>query len=179
MSHHFAHDLALAAAGEPVTPQIIADAMEVLTDPATSRDDKAALYGVLHQIQLRINRVLRSAKDDLIVGMERDGVKELGPLSIKSTAIDVAWPCNAEDNWADIEVQDAMAMLVKIAPDYIRHVPEHYEIRTAELGAGIAAGDPVARELHNECKRRGWRTEEGRRLSLAVREVKAPRKEAA
>lgn len=155
------------------------DALDLLANPATSRDDKAALWAVLHQWQLRINRVLRAEKDALIVSMERDGLRDLGPLSIKSSSIDPAWPCNDEGNWGDAGVQDAMQMLAKIAPDYIRHVPDHFEIRTAELGKGVVEGDPVARELHAECKRRGWRTEAGRRLSLAVREAKPPTKEAA
>lgn len=155
---------------------VIDDAMTRLADPGTPVEDRAAVYAVLHQVQLRINRGLRKAKDDLIVHMEREGIRDMGPLSVKASSIDPRWPCNDEENWADLGVQDAMTMLVKIAPDYIRHVPEHYEIRTAELGAGIAAGDPVAKELHRECKRRGWRTEEGRRLSLAVKE---PRSKAA
>jgi hypothetical protein len=154
------------------TPQVIADAMEALADPTTHRDDRAALYGVLHQIQLRINRVLRSAKDDLLIGMERDGLRELGPLSIKATAIDVEWPANAPENHGDATVQEAMETYAKIAPDYFVHIPAHWEIATAALGKGVAEGDPVARELHAECKRRGWRKEAGRRLSLAVREVR-------
>ncbi len=160
------------------TPPIIADAIAAVQDRSLPIEDRAALYGVLHQIQLRVNRALRAAKDDIIVHLESTGLRELGPLSVKATAIDVAWPCNDEANWSDATVQDAMAMLARIAPDYIREVPFHYEIRTAELGAGVANNDPVARELHREIKVRGWRTEAGRRLSLAVREAK-PKGEAA
>ena len=154
------------------TPQIIADAMDALQNPETPIEDKAAIYGVLHQMQLRMNRALRSAKDDLIVHMEANGIREFGPLSVKTSAIDVKWPCNDEGNWGDSTVQEAMAVYAKVAPDYFRHVPDHWEVRTAELGAGIAAGDPVAKRLHVELKEHGWRTEEGRRLSLAVREVR-------
>ncbi len=153
------------------TPQVIADAMEAVQDRSLPIEDRAAVYSVLHQIQLRINRALKAAKDDIVIAVDDAPDKRLGPLSIRATAIDAKWPCNDEENWTDATVQDAMAMLHKIAPDYIRHVPEHYEIRTAELGRGVYDADPVARELHAECKRRGWRTEEGRRLSLAVREV--------
>lgn len=154
-------------------------ALGVLTDPVASPDDKAAAYAALHQVQLRINRALKATKDELIAHMESNGFRDMGPLSVKSTAIDVKWPANDEDNWGDFTVQEAMEVYAKIAPDYFRHVPEHWEVRTAELGAGVAAGDPAAKRLHRELKEHGWRTEEGRRLSLAVREVKAPQEEAA
>lgn len=154
-------------------------ALEVLDNQMVTIEDRGGAYALLHQIQLRINRALKKHKDELILHIEGNKLKALGPLSVKATAIDVAWPCNDESNWTDLTVQDAMQMLAKVAPEYIRHVPDHYEIRTAELGAAVHAGDPVARQLHAECKARGWRTEEGRRLSLAVQEVKPPRKEAA
>lgn len=158
-------------------PAVITDAMSVLQDREASIENRGAMYALLHQIQLRINRALKTAKDDLIVHLETSGTREMGPLSVKATAIDVKWPANDESNWGDAQVQDAMAEYAKVAPDYFRHVPEHWEVRTAELGAGVAAGDPLARRLHNEMKAHGWRTEEGRRLSLAVREV-TPRKAA-
>ncbi len=157
------------------TPPIIADAMAAVQDRSLPIEDRAALWAVLWKLQIMANRALRAAKDDIIVHLESNGLRELGPLSVKATAIDVAWPCNDEANWTDETIQDAMAMLARIAPDYIREVPFHYEIRTAELGAGMANNDPVARELHREIKVRGWRKEAGRRLSLAVREVKAPK----
>lgn len=112
---------------------VIADAMEAVQDRALAIEDRAALYGVLHQVQLRINRALRAAKDDLIVYLESTGLRELGPLSTKATAIDVKWPANDEANWADATVQEAMELYAKVAPEYFRH---------------------------------------GRRLSLAVREVR-------
>jgi hypothetical protein len=71
-----------------------------------------------------------------------------------------------------------MAMLIKIAPDFVRHVPEHYEIRTAELGAAVHAGDPVARQLYRELTDRGWRKEGRRRKSLAIREAPTGKKAA-
>lgn len=154
------------------TPQAIYDAMHVVSDRDVPIEDRAALYAVLQQIQLRINRALRLAKDDLIVHLESNGLRDFGPLSIKATAIDVAWPANDEANWTDVTVQDAMTTYSRIAPEYFRLVPEHWELRTAALGAGVAAGDPVAKRLHRECKEHGWRTEVGRRLSLAVKEVK-------
>ena len=62
--------------------------VQQVADPEASRDDKAAAWAVGHQVQLRINRMLKASRDDLIVSMERDGLKELGPLSIKSSAVD-------------------------------------------------------------------------------------------
>lgn len=147
-------------------------AIEVLGERELSIEDRGAAYAVLHQIQLRINRALRKAKDDLIVHIEGNHLKALGPLSIKATPIDVAWPCNAEGNWGDAGLQEELEAYRKIAPDFIRAVPAHYEIRTAELGAAVHGGDSVARQLHTIAKDRGWRTEEGRRLSLAVREAR-------
>ena len=144
--------------------------LRILADPSVTPDDRAAAYSVIHQVQLRLNRALRAVKDELIIHMEREGLRELGPLSVKATSIDVAWPCNAEGNWIDAQIQDAMALYAKVAPEYFRHVPEHWEVRTAELGAGVASGDPVARRLHTELKDKGWRTDQGKRLSLAVRE---------
>ena len=153
------------------TPKV-AELMDELANPEATVDDRAAAYSVLHQVQLRINRALRAAKDDLIVYMESNGLRDMGPLSVKATAIDVKWPANDEGNWGDSSVQEAMEQYAKVAPEYFRHVPDHWEIDSAALGAGVAEGDPVAQQLHRECKEKGWRTEVGRRLSLAVREAR-------
>lgn len=148
-------------------------ALEALTDTRLTIEDRAGAYAVIHQVQLRLNRALRKVKYDLIVYMKSNDLRALGPLSIKSTAFDVEWPCNAEANWADATVQDTFRdILLPIAPEFIRQVPAHYEIRTAELGAAVHAGDPLAIQLHREVKARGWRTEGGRRLSLEVKEAR-------
>lgn len=148
-------------------------ALEALGDKALTVDDRAAAYGVLHQVQLRINRALKAVRDELILHMERNKLKALGPLTVKSTAIDVCWPCNDPDNWADATVQDTLRDVVRpITPEFVRYVPQHYEINTTALGEAVHMGDPAALQLHQELKARGWRTEEGRRLSLAVKEVK-------
>jgi len=155
---------------ELVEVPTIEHALEIVGSREVTIEDRGAAYALLHQIQLRINRVLRTAKDDLIVHLESNHLKALGPLSIKATAIDARYIVNDEGNWQDAGVQDELATLAKVAPDYIRRVPEHYEIRTAELGQGVHNADPVARKLWTIAKERGWRIEEGRRLSLAVRE---------
>ena len=148
-------------------------ALEALTDTRLTIEDRAGAYAVIHQVQLRLNRALRKVKDDLIVYMKSNDLKALGPLTIKSTPFDVEWPINAEGNWTDILAQDTIRdVLLPIAPEFIRQVPAHYEIRTAELGKAVHAGDPVAITLHKMLKERGWRTEAGRRLSLEVKEAK-------
>lgn len=148
-------------------------ALEALTDTRLTIEDRAGAYGVIHQVQLRLNRALRKVKDDLIVYMKANDLKALGPLSIKSTPFDVEWPCNAEANWTDATTQDTFRdVLLPIAPEYVKEVPAHYEIRTAELGTAVHLGDPLALQLHREIKARGWRTEGGRRLSLEVKEAK-------
>ncbi len=83
------------------------------------------------------------------------------------------WPINDPGNWTDDTAQGWLAAIRATAVEYVREVPAHLEIDTKALGAGMAEGDPVAKELHRLLKRSGYRTEAGRRLSLAVREVVA------
>lgn len=146
--------------------------LAAIEDTELAVEDRAASYAVLHQIQLRINRVLRKVKDELIVYIESNDLKALGPLSVKASSIDPRYPVNDEGNWGDAGVQEELEQLAKIAPDFIRRVPEHYEIRTTELGSAVHAGDPVAIQLWTMCKERRWRIDEGKRLSLAVAEAK-------
>jgi hypothetical protein len=148
-------------------------ALEALTDTRLTIEDRAGAYAVIHQVQLRLNRALRKVRDELIFHMESNGLKSLGPLSVKRTAIDVEWPCNIEANWTDATVQDTFRdVLLPIAPEFIRKIPAHYELDTAALGAAVHLGDPLALQLHREVKARGWRTEAGKRLSLEVKEAK-------
>lgn len=152
--------------------------LAVLGDPAASLADRIAAYAVAHQWQLRVNRVLRASRDDLIVGMTRDGLNELGPVSIKASAVDPSYPANEPDNWTDAGVQDAMAALRanRDTRGYIRAVPAHLEIDVLALAADVQLGVQAALNLYRELNRRRWRVESARRLSLAVRE---PRGEAA
>lgn len=153
-------------------PDAIADALTLLADESTPVDDRAALYATLHQVQLRINRVLRKARDPLVVHMETNRLREMGPLSVKATAFDVTWPCNEPGNWDDAGIQDEMVAMAAAAPEFFIHVPAHWEVVPAALGAAVHAGDPVARQIHRRMSEAGWRREAGRRLSLAVREAK-------
>jgi hypothetical protein len=148
-------------------------ALDALSDATLTIEDRIAAYAVVHQVQLRLNRALRKVKDEIIVYLGSNDLRSLGPVSIKSTAFDVEWPCNAEGNWTDLTVQDTLReVLLPIAPEFIRKVPEHLEIRTKELGEAVHAGDPLALQVHRELSNRGWRTEGGRRLSLEVKEAK-------
>ncbi|MCA1570858.1 MAG: hypothetical protein LC798_11175 [Chloroflexi bacterium] len=170
-------DLTLTTVEDTLATLGPADSLEAITDRSLAIEDRAAAYGLWSAVQLRINRRLRAAKDDLIAHLQAHDIRQLGPLSLKSTAVDVKYEVNAEGNWDDSTLQDAMRELAgnpRFA-EWIRRVPEHLEVKSAELGAAVAAGHPAARELHAEMKRRGWRTEAGRRWSLAVREAQ-PRK---
>lgn len=151
------------------------DALAGLVDREQPVTDRAAFFALLHQVQLRINRVLRQAKKEgLVEELVRDYPDGIGPISIKWEPFDVEWPCNDEGNWEDDSVQGAMEVYSKVAPEYFRLVPEHWEIDTAALGEAVHLGDPVARTLHTECKDRGWRTEGGRRAAIKVKEAKVP-----
>jgi hypothetical protein len=147
--------------------------LDAVADRSLPAEDRGAVWAVLHQIQLRINRVLKANRDDLIIHMEQGGLREMGPLYIRSTAIDVKWPINDPGNWTDETAQGFLHLVQSAAREYVREVPAHLEIDTKALGEGVAQGDPVAKELHARLKANGYRTEEGRRLSLAVREALA------
>lgn len=161
------------------TPQVIADAMDGVSNPEFPVEDRAGMYAVLYNIQLRINRALREAKKQgLAEEIVRDYPDGVGPVYIKWDAYDVAYPCNSAENWEDAGVQDAMEA-IKANPetsDYIRAIPAHLEIDPLALGEAVHMGSAVARALYQEIRDKGWRTEGGRRASLKVRE---PRRKAA
>lgn len=152
------------------TPQVLADAIEAVNDRSLDYNDRGAIYGVLHALQLRINRALRPAKQDLIAYMQSHDVTRLGPLSVSSTAVDPHYVCNDPGNWGDASVQDTLAAWrseTRFAP-YIRAIPEHLEVDTLALAKGFADNDPAAGELKRACDAEGFRVEQGRRLSLKV-----------
>jgi hypothetical protein len=166
-------------------PQIIADAMAALRDPETPIQDRAAIYGVLAVMVREMNKAMGTyirsgptAKSELIAHLTAQGLEELGPLYIKWEAFDVAYPCNAAENWTDSGVQDAMAAMRgnPETSDYIRAIPAHLEIDVMALGQAVHDGSATARALFAELKDKGWRTEAGRRAALKVRE---PRRKAA
>lgn len=153
----------------------------VLTDPTAPLEDRAAAYAALQPVKLRIDRALKASRDDVIVGMERGGYRSLGPLTIKSTAVDPSYPCNAPENHEDTNVQDAMTALLgnPATRPYVRRIPAHLEIAVDVLAHDVQMGVQAAIDLYRALNRRGWRKEEARRLSLAVREPKAKKEAAA
>jgi hypothetical protein len=174
-----ADDTEHATAPTPALPPSITwhidTALEVIADPRAPAETRGALYAILYQLQRNVRRSLgigirsgATPQAELLAHMERNGLQRMGPLSVRATPFDVTWPVNHPDNWADYGLQDELAQFAKMAPDYIRRVPEHYELDTAALGEGIGANDPVAVKLHRHASASGWRREGGRRLSLAV-----------
>lgn len=162
------------------TPTIISDAITTLNDPATPMEDKAAIWSVLYAIKRRIDAGLGtyvrkgpSVKAELTEHLVRNG-EALGPLYLTWEAFDVTYPCNQADNWTDYTVQAGMSA-IRDNPetrDFVRAVPEHFEIDVAALGQAVHDGSLAARALFNELKDKGWRTEGGRRPALKVREAK-------
>jgi hypothetical protein len=153
----------------------VGDVLDILADDHSSLEDWAAAYAVGQQYRVRFDRALKARRDDIIVGMERQGLKSLGPLTVKSSAVDPSYPCNERDNWEDAGVQDAMNLLrhEPATRPYIRVVPAHFEIDVPTLAADVQLGVQAAIDLYRTLNEKGWRREEARRLSLAVRE---PRK---
>jgi hypothetical protein len=165
--------------------QVIQRALDVVSNPLIPIEDKGAAWAILWRIQNRIRKAIgvgqrgMTIQHEIIAHMEANHLKAMGPLSVKASAIDPHYPVNDEENWGDAGTQEELELLTKVAPDFIRRVPEHFEIRTAELGSAVHDGDPVAIQLWTMCKERRWRVEDGKRLSLAVSEAKPPREKAA
>ena len=154
------------------TGQIVA-ALHVLTDYSGSIEDRAAAYAVVHQVQLRLNRLLRTVQPEIVRHVGALPGRRLGPLTVVGQSIGVAWPCNDPSNWGDEIVQGALAALAD-HPDarrYVRQVPRHFEIDTKAIAEGFAEGDPSLPALHAELTRKGFRTAERRTDRLKVREA--------
>jgi hypothetical protein len=154
----------------------VGDVLDILADDSASLEDWIAAFAVGQQVRLKVDRALKARRDDIIVAMERAGQKQLGPLSIKSTAVDPSYPCNSPENHEDATTQDAMQELFKddVLHHYIRVVPAHMEIAVDVLAADVQMGVQAAIDLYRELNEKGWRKEEARRLSLAVREPRRP-----
>jgi hypothetical protein len=153
----------------------VGDVLDILADDNAALEDWIAAFAVGQQIRLKVDRALKARRDDIIIAMERSGTKALGPLSIKSTAVDPSYPVNSPENHEDATVQDALAALRqrRDTRPYVRAVPQHLEIAVDVLAADVQMGVQAAIDLYRALNDKGWRREEARRLSLAVRE---PRK---
>jgi hypothetical protein len=150
----------------------IGDVLQVLADTDAPLEDRGAAYAIAQQVRLKLDRALKANRDDIIVGMERAELKALGPLSIKSAAVDPKYPCNDRENWEDVTVQEGLVALTRRRETgvYVRRVPAHLELNVDALVEDMRLGVQAAIDLYREANRHGWRTEEARRLSLAVRE---------
>jgi hypothetical protein len=159
----------------------IDNVLGILADRQQTLDNRAAAYAFAQAVKLRLDRGLKASRDDLIRGMQADGLKELGPLSIKSTAVEPRYVCNERENWEDASVQDALEELTedRALRPYVRLVPRHFEIDVERMVEDIRLGVQAALNLFQILNVNHWRTERDRRYSLAVREVEAPKKEAA
>ncbi|MCA1572760.1 MAG: hypothetical protein LC798_21200 [Chloroflexi bacterium] len=157
----------------------IGDVLAILADDSAPLEDWVVAFAVGQQLRLRLDRSLKARRDDIIVGMERAGFKHLGPLSIKSTAVDPSYPANAAENHEDAGIQEAMVALRadRATRPYIRSIPAHLEIDVLTLAHDVQMGVQAAIDLYRQLNEKGWRKEEARRLSLAVREA-TPRKAA-
>ena len=152
------------------TPQVLADAIEAVNDRSLDYNDRGAIFGVLHALQLRINRALRPAKQDLIAYMESHAVRNLGPLAYTTKAVDPQYVCNDPGNWGDSSVQDqleAWRAERRFTP-YIRAIPSHLEVDTLALAKGFADNDPAAGELKRACDAAGFRVEKERKGDIKV-----------
>ena len=168
------------------TPKVINEALAKVQDSSVPIEDRAAMYGLLYEIKRRIDRALGTytrkgptAKAELqahLAGLEGE---QLGPLYLAWESFDVTWPANDPENWTDYGVQEELALIKQIAPGFVRAIPAHLELDTAALGEAVHAGDPVALQIHKQCKERGWRKEGGKRAVLKVREATAPKGKAA
>ena len=164
---------ALVTEIEPTVRHALAAVVDLLEAPETAMEDRAAAYAALAGLKLYLHRKLSGspAQTMLIIWMERERIHQMGALRLKATAAGVKWPCNDPGNWADETVQSFMAELAghPLFSSFIRHVPDHYEIDTKQLGAAVRDENAAALELHGLMKLRGWRTEESRNLSLELK----------
>ena len=143
--------------------------LRVLADPELTPEDRAAAYAVIHQIQLRLNHALRAVKDDLIIYMDANGVHDLGPLSVKATAIDSPGRATTRATGPMPACRSSSSSTPSSRPSTSATSPTTTRCPTAELGAGVHAADGgTAAPLELEAK--GYRTEMG----YAAQSVKEP-----
>lgn len=168
-------------------PPAITEAMELVQADDLPPENRAALYAFLFELQRRISRSLgirqkgATAQHELTEYMTRENLMELGPLYLAWEAFDVKYPCNTAENWTDEGVQAALRE-VRHDPttcEYVREIPAHLEVDVMALGEAVHAGSAPARALYDELRAKRWRTEGGRRASLKVREITAPKEKAA
>ena len=154
------------------TPEVIDQAIDVMTDQSVPIETRGALYAGLRRLRLRIDRVLRPVTHEIEAAMVAAGAEQWGPLQLRWRSVDARYPVNDPGNWEDATAQDDLAELRTVAAyrPFITEIPRHLEVDTAGLGKAIGEGDPGARELFGVLKDRRYRTDEGKTASLTVRE---------
>lgn len=155
-----------------VAPDALDQAIEAVADTNLPMEQRGAVYAGLRRLRLAIDRALRPVTKEIELAMVQADASEWGPLRLTWRAIDPKYPCNDPGNWDDAGVQDQLAEWRRHTAyrPFIRPVPAHLEVDTAELGAAVANGDPGARELYGLLNEKRYRTEEGRAPTLTVRE---------
>ena len=158
----------------------ITTALAAVSDTSLTVEQQADAYARLRQLRREIDRILKSRpvrdlEHRLAIVMDEAGTREYGMVRMTLKSIAPRYVCNDPANYMDVGVIDAMAELSTV-PEYapwIRRVPEHLEIVTADLGKAIASGDPAARRLFNDLQRMKLRTAEGKEPVLTVAEPPA------
>ena len=158
-----------------VAPDALDAAIGAVADPKLPSEQRGAVYAGLRRLKLQIDRALRPVTKEIELAMVQADAREWGPLRLTWKAIDPKYPCNDPGNWDDAGVQQDLSDWSQSSSyrPFIRRVPAHLEVDTAELGAAVANGDPGARELYGLLNEKRYRTEEGRAPSLTVKEAKA------
>ncbi len=151
---------ALTIRGTEVADRI-GDVLDILSDDTASLGEWVAAYSVVQQVKLRLDRSLKARRDDIIIGMERAGLRDLGPVSITSTAVDPRYVCNERDNWEDSTTQDALAELRHdpTMREYVRPVPAHLEVDVDRMTEDMRLGVQGAIHLYRALNSHGWRVE--------------------
>jgi hypothetical protein len=161
-----------------VAPDTLDYAIEAMQDTSLDIADRVVIYAGLRRLKLHIERALRDPKDapglaeEIIRIMRDNDQKEWAGLELKERALDVAFPCNAEENWGDSLTQDTLADWRKEsgARPFIREIPWHLEIATAALGRAVKERDPWAIDLWQRLNDKGFRTQGVKVPTLAVRD---------
>lgn len=152
-------------------------ALALVNDSSLTLEQRADAYAQLRILRREIDRILKSRRvrdlEHAIAKQMLDaGVREYGLVRLSMKSIAPKYRCNDPDYYTDVGVIDAMAELSAV-PEYapwLVRIPEHLEVRTADLGKALASGDPAARRLFNDLQRMKLRTSEGKEPVLSAAE---------
>lgn len=149
-------------------------ALDIVSDISAPLEDRAAAYAALYRVRRAISRRFKQSDiaTELQLYMERNRVREFGPIRLSWRSFDVAYPCNDPGNYEDAGVQEQLS---EWATDpqfgrFIREVPRHFEVVPAAIGEAFAMSDPYGREFVRLLDEYRYRTAGGRAATLTVRE---------